>query len=128
MRTFDTKKYATLLVSMTTDFLNGTIEESHFANELHNISNLIKDNVKPYQTNNGDTIQVFVQYGSILLERIGKSFYLNACGATYHLTEPEVKNLLIGLDEHGGKNPLTAANYLISLLNSGYFLKNRISI
>lgn len=127
-KNFDTKKYAELIIAMSNDFIMDKIEENHFVNELSNVNKLILKHIKPYQTNNGEAIQIFVQYGSILLERVGKSFYLNAMAKTYQIPEQKIKELLNGLDNHGGDNPLTAANYLLSLINSGYFEQYKISV
>lgn len=62
--------------------------------------------------NNGEPLQTFVQFGNVILERVGGNFYLNATGETYALLESDIKELLYELDLFDINQPLTAAQYI----------------
>lgn len=67
------------------------------------------------QTNNGEVLQTFVSYKSVIVERVGRNFYLSANGETLAISEDSVKELLYELDINGGNTPLTAANYIMAV-------------
>ena len=65
-----------------------------------------------------EIIETYVQYKSVILERVGENIYLRANGKSWKLSKSQLNDLLEELEDYS--NPLSASEYLMSVDKSKY--------
>lgn len=65
-----------------------------------------------------EAIETYIQYKSVILERVGNNIYLTINGKTWKLTKSQLNELLEDLEEYS--NPLTASEFLMDTDKSKY--------
>ena len=115
-------KYANLFIGMSDDYLQGNIkDEAHYVFMLKTTADRLNNEYfKTYYKDN-EPIQTFIQYGNVVLERIGSNFYLRGLGRDFALNEFQVKKIMVELDYVGINQPLLAADHLAERIKNGEF-------